>query len=158
MLRKHSVFLAALILALSSVTLADFTCNAKYFLKSANTDKYYTVDSNFGYLDAVGTVRGWWQQFTVCRDSSWAPQFFVLKSEALSSQNGKDYYVVKDETGLFNVRSGTLTGNHLFKWGRSGSYWGLIHAETRGYASADGGPVYLGPANLGWDQALWREA
>lgn len=157
MLYQHlRMLIAALTLAISGLATADFTCNAKYFLKSANTDKYYSVNDAFGYLQATGTVRGWWQQFTVCRDSSWSSQFFVLKSEAMSSKNGGDSYVVKTGNN-FRAMTGTLTGNHLFEWGRGGSYWALVHAETGGYLSANNDWVYLGPANLGWDQALWRE-
>ncbi|KAK4442430.1 hypothetical protein QBC34DRAFT_387323 [Podospora aff. communis PSN243] len=151
------VLLTSLILSLSTIATAAFTCSAKYFLKSASTNKYYTVDEVSSYIDAVGTHRGWYQQFTLCRDSSWAPQFFVLKSEAYSSKLGEDCYVKKVGNDWFAAEPGPLTGNYLLEWGRSGEYWGLVHAETGGYLTSYGGVVYLGPTNLGWDQALWRE-
>lgn len=147
-----------LILRFCTLALGGFTCGAKYFLKSANSDNYYTAEEPYGHLVSFGTHRGWYQQFTVCRDSAWAPSFFVLKSEAMSASNGADSYVVKTSDGEFYTLAGTLTGNHLFEWARSEPYWGLVHAESGGYLTAQAeSSVYLGPKNLGWDQALWRE-
>ncbi|KAK5656681.1 hypothetical protein OQA88_4661 [Cercophora sp. LCS_1] len=120
----------------------------------------YTIIEASSLLVSTGTNRGWYQQFTSCRDSSWAPQFFVLKSEAMGSHNTRDAYLSKDEEGRFWATTDILTGNHPFEWAGGGNpYWGLVHAETGGYLTAVGdGLVHLGPNNLGWDQALWRES
>ena len=148
-----------LFLALPSPATAGFSCGAKYFIKSANSNLYYTANEISGQLGSIGTHRGWYEQFTVCRDSSWAPQFFVLKSEAISSQYGEDCYVRKHDDNIFYAETGQLTGNHLLEWARSDPYWALVHSETGGYLSAyEQGAVFLGPKNLGWEQALWRES
>ena len=111
----------------------------------------YTIIEASGLLVSTGTNRGWYQQFTSCRDSSWAPQFFVLKSEALGSHYTRDAYLSKDEEGRFWATTDILTGNHLFEWAGGGNpYWGLVHAETGGYLTAVGdGLVHLGPKNWG---------
>lgn len=150
-------------LGLAGRSMADFTCDAKYFLKHASTGAYYTINNaNGGGLQASGNHRGWFQQFTVCRDSSWSSQFFVLKSEAMSSQTGQDRYVRQDSEYFYAI-PGTLTGNHLFEWrgGGSDGYYALVHAESGRYLTvnlADGHDwVYLGGKNFGWEQALYRE-
>lgn len=160
MVYPHVVaFLPIFLFTLPNLALGSFSCGVKYFLKSANSGGYYTTLESSGMLVSTHTHKGWYQQFTVCRDSTWNPSFFVLKSEAWSSDNGKDTYIVKDQDGRFWTSTDTLTGNHLFQWAGGGDpYWGLVHAETGGYLSAkEEGSVYLGPKNLGWDQALFRE-
>ncbi|OJF11798.1 hypothetical protein BG844_24245 [Couchioplanes caeruleus subsp. caeruleus] len=137
-----------------------FSCGAKYFIKSAAVDLYWTA-AEFDFLTANRTGKGWYEQFTVCRDSSWSPQFFVLKSEAVSAKYGQDSYLIRHPGGVLKWEPSTLTGNHLYEWRReSGSpYYGLVHAETGQYLTVDypGGAVYPGVEYLGWSQALYRE-
>ncbi|MFC7532448.1 hypothetical protein [Actinoplanes sp. GCM10030250] len=51
----------------------------------------------------------------------------------------------------------TLTGNDLFEWRGGNPDYGLLHAESGRFLTADNaGLVKLRPTNLGWGQALRR--
>ncbi|GAA2877257.1 hypothetical protein Acy02nite_62750 [Actinoplanes cyaneus] len=165
--RKLGALLATLTLGLGAGSVASataaqastFSCNAKYFLKSAAEDRYYSSTPAGDYVFAAGTVRGWYEQFTVCRDSSWSRQFFVLKSEGMSAHLGGDAYI-DQQNGVLRMSTRPLTGNHLFEWRGGGNpYFGLYHAETGRYLTTrETTRVSLGPTNLGWFEALYRES
>ncbi|BCJ55377.1 hypothetical protein Asp14428_68520 [Actinoplanes sp. NBRC 14428] len=164
--RRLGALLATLALGLAGGTVAaapaqaaSFSCGARYFLKAAAVDRYLSVEPSDGFVYADRTDRGWWEQFQVCRDSSWSSQFFVLKSEAMSSKEGGAAYMERI-AGSVQVSRHTLTGNDLFQWSGDGNpYRGLVHAETGKYVTAERPQmITLGPANLGWYQALYRES
>jgi hypothetical protein len=168
--RRLGVLLATLALGLAGGTVATvasstpaqagtFSCNERYFLKSAFLDKYLTVNPDNKLIFGTRTFKGWWEQFQVCRDSSWDARYFVLKSEAMSAQEGAASYVKLSVTA-YKVTPDPLTGAHLFEWRGDGNpYRGLRHAET-GQFLTNVHPAFImpGPDNLGWGQALLRES
>ncbi|MEU8662261.1 hypothetical protein [Actinoplanes philippinensis] len=149
----------AAVVSTTAAQAASFSCNAKYFLKSAADNRYYSSQPTSDYVFADGAGRGWYEQFTVCRDSSWSPQFFVLKSEAMSAYLGGNAYI-DQRGGFLRMSTRPLTGNHLFEWRGDGNpYFGLYHAESGRYLTTrETTRVGLGPTNLGWYEALYRQS
>ncbi|GAA0903594.1 hypothetical protein GCM10009557_79390 [Virgisporangium ochraceum] len=133
-------------------------CGNRYFLRAASTNTYISVDPGTGLVYADITWKGWWQQFRVCRETSWDKRHFVLKSEAASAGFGADSFL-RPVANDFAVFPHTLENYDIFMWDGGNPYWGLVHASTGRYLSVSSPlSVYPGPANLGWGQALYRES